>query len=147
MATKKAVKAIGQAAAERLVAEAAVLNREVKEKAAEIALRKVGIREYALNVNNVRPPEERGEKVEIESREGTATISFPKEKAVLAEGANPRTLKSVLSAETWTNLFAEEVVLADGFDAKLKLLSAEEQQHVRGLIEWKQPEPSVNLPK
>ena len=141
------MKKIGQTTAERLVAEAAVLNREVKEKAAEISVRKVGIREYALNVNSARPLEERGEKVEVESKEGTATISFPKERAVLAEGANPRTLKTVLSAEIWTDLFEEQVVLADGFDAKLKLLSAADQQHVRGLIEWKTPEPSVTLPK
>lgn len=129
------------------VAEAAVLNRVVKASAARIGELKVDIRQYALMVASARPPEERTEKVEIESEEGTATVSFPKDHVSLVEGANPRALKSVLSEETWKFLFEEKVVLADGFDDKYKALSTVDQSHVRALVQWKTPDPSVILPK
>ena len=142
-----ATKTVGQAAVERQVAEAAVLSREVKEKTAQIEQLKVGIRAYALKVSLDRPAEKRMEQVEIESREGIATVSFVKDEIRLAEGANPNTLREVISQSTWEHLFEERVVLAANFDSKFKLLSKADQNHVRGLLETKTPEPRVLLPK
>ena len=145
--TMKKSENVSETVMAKRVAEAAVLHREVKEKTARVEELKVGIRTYALQVAEGRPENERTEKVEIESKEGTATITFSKDKVSFAKGANPRALKEVLTPATWARLFEEEVVLVDGFDEKFAALSAEDKAHVRGMIDWKKSDPSVILPK
>ena len=129
------------------VAEAAILNREIKEKAARVDDLKERIREHALREASKRPYAEQNEKVEIESPEGVATISFPKDAVSLVEGANPRALRSEIPDATWAHLFEERVVLAKEFDAAYKLLAKAEQEQVRRLVQWVTPKPSVLLPK
>ena len=89
------------------VAEAARLEREIKTKAARVGELKTIIREYATKVDAQRPINslERGEKVEIASTEGVATISFVKDDVSLVKGANPRALTEVLAPATWNHLF------------------------------------------
>ena len=136
-----------QKQAEEQVAEATKLNREIKEKTARVELLKTSIRMYATKVSLERPIEKRNEKVEIESKEGTATIAFPKEEVSLAKGADPYVIHEELSLERWESLFEEKAVLKSEFDERLKHLPADDRKRVEGLIERKTPEPRVNLAK
>lgn len=129
------------------VAEAAVLNREIKERAERLEVIKQNLRAYAAKVDAKRPPEKQGEKIEVESKEGVATISFVKDAVSLAPGANPRAFRETLAPATWSHLFEERVVLAADFDEAFQLLSKEDKRVVRPLVEWKTPDPRVLLPK
>lgn len=132
---------------ESQVAQAAVLNREIKERAAQLEVLKVAIREYATKANLKRPATEQDEKIEIESPEGVATVSFPRDAVLLVAGANPRALKETLSATTWDHLFEERVALKPEFEEAFRLLSKEDRFHVRTVVDWKPRDPAVILPK
>ena len=136
-----------EARMQKLVAEAATLNRETKAKHARLEAIKVELRQYATAVDNQRAAEQRGAKIEIESREGVATISFAKDGVSFVKGANPRSVRETLSPTTWDHLFAEEVTLKEDFDDAYKLLSAPDKAVVDALVVWKKPEPRVVLPK
>ena len=145
--TTSTVNAKDQTRVESEVAEAAILNREIKARTERLNEIKTNLRAYALKVDAKRPPEKQGEKIEIESKEGVATISFVKDAVSLVEGANPRGLKEVLTPATWEHLFVERVVLAEDFDKSFHLLAKEDKGHVRKLVQWSTPEPRVLLPK
>lgn len=136
-----------QTRVESEVAEAAILNREIKARAERLEVIKQNLRAYAAKVDAKRPPEKQGEKVEIESKEGVATISFVKDAVALVEGANPRAFKDTLAPATYNHLFEERVVLAEDFDKSFHLLGKDEKSIVRKLVEWKKPDPRVLLPK
>lgn len=95
------------------IARAILLSRKIRDLEAELAPLKEKIREAALECREVgcHLGEDR---VEFNSSEGVATVTFPKDKVVLVKGADPNTLRAVLPETQWAQLFQVKVSPSPG---------------------------------
>lgn len=129
------------------IENAAIAYRKVKELNAVIDESKAIIREEAEIWDAKRPEAERGEKLEFESGEGVAMVTFPKASAKFIKGTNPESLQVVLPAAVWDHLFVRKVCLASEFDEKFDALTKTQQKAVQKVVFWDPAAPSVTLPK
>lgn len=126
---------------------AAVAARKVKELNQIIEESKAVIREEAEVWNNKRPEAQRGEKLEFESGEGVAMVTFPKATAKFIKGTNPEQLQVFLPQAVWEHLFIRKVCLATEFDEKFEALTKTQQKAVEKVVFWDDNAPAVTLPK
>lgn len=135
---------VQNAKASKAIAEAAKINRAMKEGKERLDELKAIIREEAEKVATKRGDDE---KVEFESPEGVATVCFVKDSVSIMKGANPRVLKEVLPEVVWSHLFNEVVVLSKEFGEAFDQLPKSQQNTVKKMVEWSENEPRVTLPK
>lgn len=125
-----------------IVAEAAVLNREIKERSERLVELKEAIRAEAVKRRTADD-----ERIEFESSEGTATVAFPKDKLGIVKGADPHALRDTLTDAAWNQLFAFKVTLADEAEDALAALKGAAKKAVDKVLAFTPSTPTVTLPK
>lgn len=130
----------------KAVAEAARINRSMKESAERLEALKEVIRVEAASIA-VLGDDGKPEKVEFESVEGVCTVAFPKDKVAFIKGGNPETLRAYLTSVTYDDMFQTKIVFGDTFEDTFELLSKTQKRAVKNVVEWKPSTPTVTLPK
>ncbi len=129
-----------------IVTQAAILNREIKERSAKLDVLKEKLRNEALKISTKRGEDEQ---LEFDSPEGVATVCFVRDAAAIIKGADPLTLRQYTSfpLDTWHRFFATRIVLTDEFTDAYTLLAKTDQKLINKVVEWKERDPRVTLPR
>lgn len=140
-----AAKKIKNSKASDAIAEAAKLNRKIKTQLARLDELKVFIRKAALAVATRRDSDDL---VEFESDEGVASVCFVRDTLCLVKGSDPEMLRPEIPEELWDALFQTKVVLKNNArDAVETMMPGHYRDVVSALLETKENEPRVTLPK
>jgi hypothetical protein len=119
------------------------LNREIREKTEELAELKGKLRKMALEKGLTEDS-----RVEVVSDDGmTATISYVAPRLYVQKGAVPERIRGDVGEEVWNALFEKKVCLREGANAVRSKLEGKMKKLVDTVLELRDTEAAVNLPK
>jgi hypothetical protein len=133
----------------KVIVEAAVLSRKVKELTAELEAKKEVIRGEALRMWEHRVNLEETN-VKIETDEGVCTVAFPHDKPKFNDGVmvgDISGLRKLIGKTSWNGMFQPTIKFQSSAIDVWNRLSNAHRTVLKKLITWEDQSPTVTLPK
>lgn len=127
---------------EKVVERAIVVSRQIRALTTELDGLKARLRGEAFAIADGAT-----EKIELASAAGTATVTFPKARVAIRDGAIPETLKAILPEPTWSKIFAVKISPADDAEAIWLGMTGAARKALDRVLEHRESTPAVLLPK